>query len=153
MKIIGAIFLLLLSGSDVQGATFTDNIHYKFTADDNCQNIIGIMPHVDINTTPNAKVCVRWYDNNQPAFPPNSTQHPMGEYCRTADENGFTFFAMNKRLDYPRPLDPPNYYSAPKVCGGDWDYGSVDVTTFNFGLDVVSIDGVTPDLPYVEINL
>jgi len=149
--IVPIIALLLLTGPTT-GNAFTENTYHKFEADQNCEYIIGIMPHVEINTTPNTEVCVQWYEDEVIAFAPNINRE-MGPYCRTTDQNGFTFFAMSRRFNYDLPLSPPNTWVSEGVCVGAWDRPSIDITTYNFGLDVISVNGEVPELPFIDIIL
>ena len=149
--IVPIIALLLLSGP-VNIDAFTYSAYHKIEADLTCDYVIGVMPSVEINTTPNSKVCVQWYENGTPAFAPNIDRE-MGPYCRTTDQNGFTFFAMSRRFDYEFPLSPPKYFTAEHVCGGEWDQSSIDLTAYAFGLNVISINGEAPSLPFIDISL
>lgn len=66
--IIGVITLLLLSSSN-PALGFTENQYYTIWANES-EQIIGVMPHVEITTDPNSKVCVQWYENGYPALAP-----------------------------------------------------------------------------------
>jgi len=141
MRILSIVLLsIILSVSVAFGSDFTESQYFKYWTDSTCSNIIGIMPHIEINTTPNSKVCVQWYENGITAMPPNSTIE-MGPYCRITNSEGKTFFAMHEPFLNSIPITEPD-------CTFN---GSVDLTIYDIGLMVLSIDGVAPNLPYVSV--
>ena len=124
---IALILILVCLGFSVEGYCAGINVgeisvSYEATLDS--QFIIGAMPKVVLNTDPGVEICGIWYKGGQYASVPNGTRE-QGEYCRTTDETGMTFFAYRDRFNTRYEI-------------GNWTEGLVDLSIRNVSFEVLS---------------
>jgi len=147
MRITIALILtcvLLLAGN---AAAFTSSQYSTLELDLVCDNVIGVMPHVEIQTTPNTEVCIHWFNGDNEASVPNGDMG-ISHYCRTTDASGFTFFAYRARFSHYYPISD---------CGEGsivWDSTGVDQEFIgcDLKLEILSING-NPDFSVIPVTL
>ena len=138
--------ILLLAGT---ASAFTYDQYTTLELDLACNNVIGVMPHVEIQSTPNTEICVQWFDWGEPASVPNGDWN-ISSYCRITDSSGYTFFAYRARFVYYYPIT----YKEEGCTNLSWDATgmSQEFSNYNLELEILSING-NPDFTFIPVPL